>query len=239
MAVRLSVIGSSPAWPNPGGACSGYLVDGKLLLDCGPGVLGKLRLREPWPTVDAIAITHLHLDHWGDLIPWVWGSLFGPGEGAPRPELWLPPGSREELRPILGRLGSENMLERAFDVFEYESRTPFTAAGLRVTAVPVDHYDIEAFGFRVEGDRVLAYSGDSGPCHALEELARDADLLLCEATLVRGDLDGPDRGHLAHDEAEQAATGAHAKRTLLTHRPEERPPPPGAELAYDGLELEF
>ena len=66
MAVRLSVIGSSPAWPNPGGACSGYLVDGKLLLDCGPGVLAKLRQREPWPTVEAIAITHLHLDHWGD-----------------------------------------------------------------------------------------------------------------------------------------------------------------------------
>ena len=80
MAVQLDVIGSSPAWPNPGGACSGYLVEGRLLLDCGPGVLAKLREREPWPTVDAIAITHLHLDHWGDLIPWVWGSLFGPGQ---------------------------------------------------------------------------------------------------------------------------------------------------------------
>ena len=55
------------------------------------------------------------------------------------------------------------MFERAFEVAEYESRMPFTAAGLQVTAVPVEHYDIEAFGFRVEGDRVLAYSGDSGP----------------------------------------------------------------------------
>ena len=68
------------------------------------------------------------------------------------------------------------MFERAFDVAEYESRTPFTAAGLRVTAVPVVHYDVAAHSFRVEGDRVLAYSGDSGPCSALEELARDADL---------------------------------------------------------------
>jgi ribonuclease BN (tRNA processing enzyme) len=239
MAVRLTVIGSSPAWPNPGGACSGYLVDGKLLLDCGPGVLSKLREREPWPTVEAIAITHLHLDHWGDLIPWVWGSLFGPGESAPHPQLWLPPGSRAELRPILARLGSEDMLDRAFDVAEYESRVPFTAAGLQVTAVPVVHYDIGAHGFRVEGDRVLAYSGDSGPCVALEELARDADLLVCEATLARGDLDGNKRGHLAPDEVDAAAAGAHAKRILLTHRPDERPAPPGYELAYDGLELEF
>jgi ribonuclease BN (tRNA processing enzyme) len=101
------------------------------------------------------------------------------------------------------------------------------------------HYDVEAYSFRVEGDRVLAYSGDSGPCPALEEVARDADLLLCEATLARGDLDGPERGHLAADEVEAAAAGAHAKRILLTHRPDERPAPAGSELAYDGLELEF
>ena len=47
MEVRLTVIGSSPAWPNPGSAQSGYLVEGEgaLLLDCGPGVLARLRER--------------------------------------------------------------------------------------------------------------------------------------------------------------------------------------------------
>jgi ribonuclease BN (tRNA processing enzyme) len=239
--VRLTVIGSSPAWPNPGGACSGYLVEGRLLLDCGPGVLAKLREREPWPTVEAIAITHLHLDHWGDLVPWVWGSLFGPGESLPKPKLWLPPGSTEQLRPILAVLGSEDMFERAFDVAEYESRVPFTAAaGLEVTAVPVDHYAIQAFGFRVKGgERVLAYSGDSGPSEALAELARDADLLLSEATLENGGYDGPDRGHLSPKEVTEAAADARALRVVLTHRPAEREAPPGIELAYDGLELEF
>ena len=237
MEVRLTVIGSSPAWPNPGGACSGYLVDGRLLLDCGPGVLAKLRQREAWPSVEAIAITHLHLDHWGDLIPWVWGSLFGPGDS--RPTLWLPPGSNDELRPILHRLGSEDMFDRAFDVTEYEPRRPFTAAGLEVTAVPVVHYDIDAYGFRVQGDRLLAYSGDTGPCDELVELARDADLFVAEATLERGDDDGPLRGHLAPDEAEAVAEAAGAKRLLLTHRPEERMLSASTELASDGLELEL
>ncbi len=81
MSVKLTVVGCSPAWPNPGGAQSGYLLEGpgRLLLDCGPGVLAKLREREAWPHVDAIAITHWHLDHWGDLVPWVWGSTLGPG----------------------------------------------------------------------------------------------------------------------------------------------------------------
>jgi ribonuclease BN (tRNA processing enzyme) len=235
MDVRLSVIGSSPAWPNPGGACSGYLVDGRLLLDCGPGVLANLRLREPWPSVEAIAITHLHLDHWGDLIPWVWGSLFGPGQGK-RPSVWLPPGSLAQLQPVLARLGSEDMLDRAFAVAEYEAGTPFTAAGLELTALRVEHYDIDAYGFRVQGDRTLGYSGDSGPCGSLAELARDTDLFVCEATLERPELDGPQRGHLAPEEAAAAANGA--RRLLLTHRPHELPAP-DAELAHDGLELEL
>ena len=240
MEVKLTVIGCSPAWPNPGGACSGYLVEGRLLLDCGPGVLAKLRQRQPWPTVEAIAITHLHLDHWGDLVPWVWGGLFGPGESLPKPKLWLPPGAREQLRPVLSVLGSEDMFDRAFEVSEYEARVPFTAAaGLEVTAVPVDHYAIQAFGFRVKGDRVLAYSGDSGPSDALAEIARDADLLLSEATLENGGYDGPDRGHLSPEEVSEAAADARALRVVLTHRPFERDAPPGIELAYDGLELEF
>ena len=79
MAMHLNVIGSSPAWPNPGGAHSGYLLEAggkRLLLDCGPGVLSRLRQAEGWPRIDAIAITHFHLDHWGDLVPWVWGSSY-------------------------------------------------------------------------------------------------------------------------------------------------------------------
>ena len=239
MAMRLDVIGSSPAWPNAGGACSGYLVDGRLLLDCGPGVLAKLREREPWPTVEAIAITHLHLDHWGDLIPWVWGSLFGPGAGRPRPTLKLPPGARETLRPILARLGSEDMLERAFNLDEYGAGSPFELAGLRLTALAVPHYDIPAHAFRVEGGHTLAYSGDTGPSDSLLELARDSDLFLCEATLDDGGADGPPRGHLSVQEAQAASEAAGSRRLLLTHRPQERSLPKGFELAHDGLVVEL
>src|SRR5262252_1246396 len=59
MSVKLTVVGCSPAWPNPGGAQSGYLLDGpgRLLLDCGPGVLARLREERTWPEIDAIAIT--------------------------------------------------------------------------------------------------------------------------------------------------------------------------------------
>ncbi|MGZ4440684.1 MAG: MBL fold metallo-hydrolase, partial [Gaiellaceae bacterium] len=105
--MRLNVVGCSPAWPNPGGAQSGYLVEGggRLLFDCGPGVLARLRAAEAWPRVDAIAITHFHLDHWGDLVPWVWGSMFGPGCGAEPPRLFVPPRGVELLGELGERIG--------------------------------------------------------------------------------------------------------------------------------------
>jgi ribonuclease BN (tRNA processing enzyme) len=240
--VKLIVVGCSPAWPNPGGAQSGYLVvegSGRLLLDCGPGVLAKLREREGWPRVDAIAITHFHLDHWGDLVPWVWALSFGPAAEAPTPELWLPPRGRETLRALGAQLGQPEMFEEAFRVAEYERDVAATMAGFDVTPRKVLHYDLDAYGFRVSmNGTTLAYSGDSGPSAELVELAREADLFLCEATLDRPRPEGGKRGHLSAQEANDAFVASGAKRLLLTHRPKERPLEPAYEQVHDGQELD-
>ena len=116
---------------------------------------------------------------------------------------------------------------------------PFEAAGFRVTALRLPHYTLRTYGLRVtNGSRSLAYSGDSGPSDRLAELAQGVDLFVCEATLLRGDLDGPLRGHLSLDEALDAFRASGAKRLLLTHRPEELPVPSDYELAYDGMQLD-
>jgi ribonuclease BN (tRNA processing enzyme) len=243
--VKLTIVGCSPAWPNPGGAQSGYLVehDGKrLLLDCGPGVLARLRELEAWPTLDAIAITHWHLDQWGDLVPWVWGVLAGPGGKVPKPELWVPPGGRELVRGFGAQLGFEDMFERTFEVREYQGDEPFEAAGLHVTAHRMPHYDLPTFGFRVsDGSSTLAYSGDSGPCRELAELARGVDLFVCEATLDWGDREQAigTRGHLAPEEAVEAFETAGAGRLLITHRPHERELEHGLEQVFDGMQIEL
>ena len=235
--MQLRVIGCSPAWPNPGGAQSGYLVEGRgrLLLDCGPGVLARLREQGQWPHVQAVVITHFHLDHWGDIIPWSFGTHFGPGrEVAPQPELWVPPGGTEKIRAIEDMLGARAILE-AFVVREYEGGTPFEAAGYEVTPVQVLHYDQLTFGMRVsDGERTLAYSGDSAPSPALADLARDADLFICEATLAKPE---PElRGHLTEQEALAAYQDSGAKRLLIVHRPSELPLDESFTQAWDGYE---
>jgi ribonuclease BN (tRNA processing enzyme) len=238
--VRLTVVGSSPAWPNPGGAQSGYLVEGpgRLLLDCGPGVLGRLRADAEWPSVDAIAITHFHLDHWGDLVPWVWGALAGPGAGIDPPELHVPPGGRRTLAELAERLGGfPDMFERTFRLAEYEPGVTSEVAGFKLLPLRMQHYRMGSYGFRVSnGDSVLAYSGDAAPGDELVELARGSDLFLCEATLA--ELEDEPRGHLLLEEAEAAFRASGAKRLVVTHRPDERPVGDGVEQAFDGLVLD-
>jgi ribonuclease BN (tRNA processing enzyme) len=216
-------MGCSPAWPNPGGAQSGYLVESdgrRLLLDCGPGVLARLRERETWPRVEAIAITHWHLDHWGDIVPWVWGQTLGPGVETKNPELWIPPGGVEMLEAIGARLGRPEMFASAFGLHEYVDGEPFETAGFQVTPKRVLHYEMLAFGFRTSANGT-----------------ENADLFVCEATLMQPNPEGGTRGHLASDEALEAFEAAGAKRLLLTHRPTERPLDAGLEQAHDGMEL--
>jgi ribonuclease BN (tRNA processing enzyme) len=235
MDVRLTVIGSSPAWPNPGSAQSGYLLEGpgKLLLDCGPGVLG--RLRQDGSRVEAIAITHWHLDHWGDLVPWAWLNAYGPQDHRLDCSVWVPPGGVDELRTFAAHWGNEGMFERAFDLHEFRAGGVTDIAGFELEAQRLPHYTVEAYGFRVsDGDKVLAYSGDSAPTAELAALARGAHLFVCEATLAHGDRDGQPRGHLSAEEALAAADGP----VLLTHRPIELPGPNGIPVARDGLSID-
>jgi ribonuclease BN (tRNA processing enzyme) len=220
--VKLTVVGCSPAWPNPGGAQSGYVVEGsgRVLLDCGPGVLPRLRQQEGWPRVQAIVITHFHLDHWGDVVPWTFGAMFGPGRGTPTPELWVPPGGGAELAEFGDKFGVPRMFSDGF--------------GLQITPVRVPHYNLLTFALRVtDGRATLAYSGDSAPSPALAEVARNADLFICEATLAESK-EGALRGHLSADEAVAAFEESGALRLVIIHRPDELPLANGLERARDG-----
>ena len=81
---------------------------------------------------------------------------------------------------------------------------------------------------------MIAYSADSAPTPALAELARDADVFICEATLVEPE-DDP-HGHMTAGRSASGVRASGARRLLLTHRAVELPLD---ELVYDGFELEL
>ena len=75
------MLGKSPSWQDAGGACSGYLIqtdETKVLLDCGNGVFGKLRQRIDYTELDGVIISHLHADHFLDLVPYSYALIYAP-----------------------------------------------------------------------------------------------------------------------------------------------------------------
>ena len=82
----------------------------------------------------------------------------------------------------------------------------------------MDH-PVATYAMRIEeGGRTLVYSADTGPSDVLVELARGADLLLCEASFLEGAANPPHL-HLTGREAAQHASRAGVERLLLTHVP--------------------
>lgn len=226
--MKLTVLGKSPSWQDAGGACSGYLLqqDGTtVLLDCGNGVFGKLRQRIDYAEVDAVLISHLHADHFLDLVPFCYALAFrsehgpdaGGGQGEPpRPRLIAPPGAREIFRRVVGAWGWEALIEESFALEEYAPGAEVSVGGLNASFHPVRHF-IDTFAVRVGGEAgTLVYSADTGPSEELVEIADGADLLLVEATLPQAEEDAG-RGHLTAAEAGEHAARAGAKRVVLTH----------------------
>ena len=134
--MRLRVLGKSPSWQDAGGACSGYLLeeDGTaVLLDCGNGVFSKLRCFRDYTVVDAVVISHMHADHFLDLVPFSYALTYAPrqqpvpvdrwqGTDNPaRPALHAPQGARDVFRRVVGAWGSEDLVENAFDLHEYQA----------------------------------------------------------------------------------------------------------------------
>jgi ribonuclease BN (tRNA processing enzyme) len=218
--VRITVLGKSPAWPDAGGACSGYLVqdaDTCLLVDCGTGVFAKLRTVVDYADVDAVVISHLHADHLMDLIAFATALTFSPRAPGVRPRLIIPPGAREVLGAITTAVSQPGVLGGAFAITEYDPADTVRVGPLSLRFQPVPHYvpanAIEVCG--TSGGR-FTFGADHAPTDALEDFARATDLLLLEATLLAPEDDGP-RGHMTAGEAGVVAAGCDAQRLVLTH----------------------
>ena len=238
--MRITVLGKSPSWEDAGGACSGYLIeDGGvfLLLDCGNGVFSKLRLFRDYTDVDAVLLSHLHADHFLDLVPYAYALTYAPrqqpvpvggypGTDSPaRPRLIAPSGAGQCFRRVVGAWGKEDLIESAFALEEYDAGSTVEVGTLRARFREVPHFTTTyAIDFSsVNGGGRFTYGADCRPGDELIEIARDTDLLMVEATLPRPERTGT-RGHMTPAEAGDHARRAGAGRVVLTHISDELDP---------------
>jgi ribonuclease BN (tRNA processing enzyme) len=214
--LQLTILGTSGAYPRAGGACSGYLIeDGniRLLIDCGTGVLSNLQQHIPPRDVTHIIISHLHADHFLDLFPFRY-VLWRLGQG--RPLLYLPPGGAEALLRISSIFDpAPTFFSDFFQVAEYDPEVTLQVEDLVIQFAQVKHY-IPSYAMAIKGSRKIVYSADSGPCNELEELAKDADIFLCESARCESD-DDSSWGHLSPQEAAEMARRARVRKLVLTH----------------------
>jgi ribonuclease BN (tRNA processing enzyme) len=219
--VRITVLGKSPSWPDAGGACSGYLIQAggyRLLLDCGTGVFAALREQIDYFSLDAVLITHMHSDHFFDLIPFSYALTHSPRRAErSAPQLHVPPGAREVLAAMVGAWGDPELVPRAFDLREYDPAAPLALGPLTAHLREVPHYTTTYAVRLTDATHRLTFSADCGPNDALIELARDCDLLLIEATHDQPGDPGEPRGHLTAHEAGDHGRRAGARRLVITH----------------------
>ncbi len=219
--MKLTVLGSGSACMGPGQAGSGYLVEegeAKLLLECGPGVLGRLQKHAAPGALTAIVISHMHPDHCIDLLAYRQALRLAPHEaGAKLPPLYLPPGGMEVLNRVAQTLDpTGGPATDDFRTEEYSQRRQLRIGGLALRFFSVKH-TVPAWAMVVEGERRLVFSGDTGPCPELTQAAHQADLFLCEATFQGAEKPLQWWGHMSAMEAGLVARRANARRLLLTH----------------------
>lgn len=226
--MRLIVLGCAGSGPGPTSPASGYLLeagDARVVMDLGNGTLGALqRHTDPW-TLDAVLFSHLHPDHCADFSGLAVQRRYHP---------YAPYDATARRLPVLAPAQAPTRFAAAYapsaeelaetdlsDVFDFRPISDGTTAdiaGATVRAGRVDHL-CDAYGLRVEAEgRSIVYSGDTGPCQGLIDLARGADVLLCEASWPHHE-GAPTGVHLSGRQAGEHAAAAGVGRLLLTHVP--------------------
>ncbi len=215
--MKLTVVGCAGSFPGPDSPASCYLVEhdgSRILLDLGNGSLGMLQNYADIYDVDAVFLSHLHVDHCMDVCSYYVARKYHPDGAHSRIPVFGPSGTADRMAAAYGLARNPGMHEEFNFMRHAPGATvvgPFTIETVRVT------HPVEAYSIKVSANgQSLVYSGDTGPTDALVELARGADLALFEASFVDRPDNPPDL-HLTGAQAADHARRAGVGRLVLTH----------------------
>lgn len=216
--LTLDIIGAGPAYSDrPGATGAAYLVrygDTSVLMDLGQGAFTRLASTIEPSALDAVLISHLHPDHYIDLVP-LRHYLRYEFEPPRRVSVYGPTGLGDRLDGLHAQAG---FTAAVLDASALSPGT-FVVGDLDVQAARIAHTD-DSFGFRIAArgtDRPgLVYSGDCGRAEDLDPLVRPGDTLLSEVSFGPGPVE-PGAMHLDGPMVGRLARRADAGRVILTH----------------------
>ncbi len=215
---ELTLLGTGTAVPRlerSSSACLLKVNDRNILIDCGAGTLKRLLEADTtYHDIDLLLLTHLHPDHTADLVPFLFACGYATVPRTKPLNIVGGKGTRHFLTQLDNTFG-RHLLSPHYDLdirevgdegwtwedIGFESRTVFHIPNSRAFAVEVD-------------GKKTSFSGDSGYCQALIELAKDSDVFVCECALP--DHEKPDN-HLSPSLVGDIAAQANISRLVLTH----------------------
>lgn len=211
--MRVTLLGTGAAMPTGSRMQAGYLIerpDRSLLVDCGSGVLHRLARTDPgYAGVDAVLLTHHHLDHVADLCPLLKARWL-----ADAPQL-----------PVFGPPGTEALVAGLLDVHDYLApEVSVRVADIGMETREVDgwslrlmetRHSMQCFAYRISSDGAeVTLSGDSEAMPELAAFADGSDLLIHDCSF-------PDEvdvsNHPTPSQLGQALAGTEIDRVVLTH----------------------
>jgi ribonuclease BN (tRNA processing enzyme) len=255
--MKLTVLGSGSTVPDPQRTSSGYWVESgesRILLDCSASVPSRMASeRVAWPELDAVWISHFHIDHCAGIMPLLAATKHASETRDRKKPLRIfgPPG----LKTVLSNMDAVHnyrLFEQPFPVAikEIDDSEPFEMApGFEAVSMKTPHTkESRAIHLRDDDGKTLVYSADTGFGEPIAAFANLVDLFILECTFIR---DKPIKKHLELSEAMFLIRKARPKLAMLTHLyPEWNDvdldalvkgfdPPCRVIEARDGLELEF
>ncbi len=219
--MKFIVLGSGSSIPHPERSSSAFWLEtenGSILLDCAASAIHRIAQENlDWANLDAIWISHFHLDHCGGLFPFLFGTKHAPEtQNRTKP---LKIFGAKGLRALIENLKDYELLKQPFPVEIVEIEEGFDEfeilPSIQAFVMKTPHTD-NSFAIRIidKNEKSFVFTSDTGFTKSLAAFAKKVDLFVLECSFFKNK---PTEKHLELAEAMFLIHRAKPKKAMLTH----------------------